>query len=162
MAIYEASMDDLEAIRTVAEASWKYDYPDILSRETVDEGFDDWYGREQLVDEIADPKTQVFIAEVDSEIAGFAHAIVDGAEGVVLRLYVHPDHRREGVGRGLFEHVREKLVGYDVERIRAMVLAENQLGNSFYRDLGFEKVAEGETIIADELFEENAYEMVVK
>lgn len=162
MAIYEASSDDVEAIRTVAEASWGHDYPAILSRETVDEGFDDWYGRGQIAEEIADPRTGLFIAEIDSEIAGFAHAIVDGVEGVVLRLYVHPDHRTEGTGRELFEHVRDQLLDYDIDRIRAMVLAENELGNRFYRDLGFEKVAEGETIIGDELFEENTYEMVVE
>lgn len=161
MAIYEASSDELEAIRTVAEASWEYDYPEILSRETVDEGFDDWYGREQLAEEIADPRASLFIAEVDSEIAGFAHAIVDGQAGVVLRLYVHPDHRRRGLGGELFEHVREQLLEYDIDRVRAMVLAENELGNRFYRDLGFEKVAEGETIIGDDLFEENTYAMDV-
>jgi len=162
MGIYEASSDDLEAIRTVAEASWEHDYPDILSRETVEEGFDDWYGREQLAEEIADPKTHLFIAEVDSEIAGFAHAFVDGKEGDLLRLYIHPDHRRKGIGRELFESVCDKLLEYDIERIRAMVLAENELGNEFYRDLGFEKVSQGETIIGEEQFEENAYELTVK
>ena len=161
MEIREASTDDVDAIRSVAEASWEHDYPDILSRETVEEGFDDWYGGDRLTAEITNPKSFVHLAESD-EIAGFVHAIIDGDGGVFMRLYVHPDHRERGIGSELFEHAKSKLVEYDVERLRAMVLAENALGNEFYRTLGFENTSQEVTIIGGEEFEENTYELDVE
>lgn len=169
MEVYEASDDDVEAIRAVAEASWEHDYPDILSRETVEEGFDDWYGPDRLKAALSNPKALVFVAgtepggdetTTDSEtVSGFVHAIVDGNDGVILRLYVHPDHRKQGLGRALFERAVAELTEYDVERVRAMVLAENTIGNEFYRQLGFEKVSEELTQIGTDYFEENTYEM---
>jgi len=40
-----------------------------------------------------------------------------------------------------------------------MVLAENDPGNSFYQRLGFERVGQGETVIGEETFSENRYEL---
>ncbi len=158
MTIREATASDTEAIRSIAETSWNEDYPDIVSRETIEEGFDEWYGTDRLEMELARPMALVLVAEEDG-IVGFVHAIVDGDDGVIMRLYVHPDHRGEGIGRDLFRHVRSALQRYDIERIRAMVLAENTLGNQFYRRLGFEMVSEDETTIGGENFAENLYEL---
>lgn len=162
MTVHEATTDDVDEIRSVAEASWETDYPSLLSRETVKEGVEDWYGREQLVEEIKDPRTELFVTSENGDLVGFVHAIVDGKDGVILRLYVHPDHRRQGVGTELFETVRERLLDYDIDQIRAMVLAENDLGNEFYRTLGFEHVTADETTIGEERFEENTYELSVE
>ena len=157
MTIRRATADDVEGVHDVARASWTADYPDILSRETAEEGVSEWYTPERLRADLDDPRTRLFVAESDGRVTGFAHALVDDEEGHLLRLYVHPNYRREGVGRRLFEAVREELDGLDVERVTAMVLAANDLGNAFYADLGFEKVGEGETTIGGETFAENRY-----
>lgn len=159
MDIYEASSDEGEAIRRVAERSWEHDYPGILSRETAEEGVGEWYGAQRLDAALADPKNHVLVAEREGTAVGFAHALVDGTDGVVFRLYVHPDHRQEGVGRDLFETVAETLFAYDIDRIRAMVLAENTPGNDFYRRLGFQQVESDQTTIAGEAFSEHTYEL---
>jgi ribosomal protein S18 acetylase RimI-like enzyme len=159
MTIQEATTEDIPGIRSVAEASWKHDHPAILSRESVMEGFDEWYGTDRLESEIENPRTQVFVEKAEAGVRGFVHAIVDGDDGVILRLYVHPDHRGEGTGEALFDHTREALEAYSIDRIRAMVLAENTIGNEFYRGLGFEKISEGATRIGDEEFAENLYEL---
>lgn len=159
MTVKAASTDHIEGIRAAVEASWKRDYPGVLSRETVTEGFDEWYGNDRLEAELASPRSLVYVATEDGTVTGFVHGIVDGDDGVVLRLYVHPEHRSEGIGRALFDRVTSAFREYDVDRIQAMVLAENTLGNEFYRHLGFEKVSEGVTTIGDERFDENVYEL---
>lgn len=159
MTIREATEDDIEAIRSIAEASWNEDYPYILSRESLAEGFDEWYGEDRLDAELTDPKSLVYVVEEEGTMKGFVHAIVDGDDGVILRLYVHPEYREQGIGRELFGYVRASLQSYDIDRIRAMVLAENTLGNTFYERLGFEKVSEGVTTIGEERYDENVYEL---
>lgn len=159
MGIREARREDIEAIRSTAAASWNRDYPDILSRESIAEGFDEWYGVDRLEAELDEPKTLVLVAERGDTVEGFVHAVVDGDTGVILRLYVHPDHRREGIGRVLFDSVRERFERYDVERVRAMTLSQNAAGRQFYEQLGFEKVSEGTTTIGGERYGEAVYEL---
>jgi ribosomal protein S18 acetylase RimI-like enzyme len=158
MTVREASAADIQAIREVARASWEADYPGILSRETAEEGVEEWYTPERLRAALVDSKALLFVAVEEDSPVGFVHGAVTGeGEGHVLRLYVHPDHRRRGVGGRLLERARDELVAYGVDRIYAQTLADNDLGNAFYRDRGFEKVDEGETTIAGNSFRENTY-----
>jgi len=158
MELYVAHPDDIGAIRDIARASWKHDYPDILSRESVETAVNDWYGEDRLRNELADPWTHIHVAtDGEGSIVGFAHAVLDGDEGNVLRVYVHPDARREGAGEALFDRVRRELVRHDIDRLNAMVLADNAIGNDFYADRGFELVERAETRIGGEPFEENTY-----
>lgn len=155
----EATSDDVDAIRRVARASWETDYPEILSRESIDAGLDEWYAPEDVEEELERPRTVLYVAEDEGEVAGFAHALWVGSDGDVLRIYVHPDARGEGLGRALLERARETLIAQDVDRIQAMVLEENEPGNAFYRAFGFERVDTGETTIGDERYRENTYEL---
>ena len=157
MDIRPATADDLDGINRVARASWEADYPEILSRETVSAGVDEWYGAAAFADELEWAHTLAFVATADDEPVGFVHAMWAGEEGHVLRLYVHPDHRREGVGTALLERVRSELYDRDIERIDAMVLADNELGKAFYERFGFEAADESETTIGGEQYRETRY-----
>lgn len=161
MTIRRATPDDVDGVHDVARASWTADYPDILSRETAEEGVSEWYTPERLRADLDDPRTWLFVVESDGRVAGFAHALVDDEEGHLLRVYVHPDARRAGIGRRLVERVGEEMASLDVERVNAMVLAANDPGNDFYADLGFEQVDAGETTIGGETFQENRYTRVL-
>jgi ribosomal protein S18 acetylase RimI-like enzyme len=158
MTVREATADDVEAIRDVARASWERDYPEILSRETAEEGVMEWYTADAVRDAVVSPRTRLFVAVDDDAVVGFAHAILDsGSEGYIMRLYVHPEHRGEGIGTALAERVRTDLFERGADRVHAMVLADNDLGNAFYRDLDFERTAEATTTIGGESFREYTY-----
>lgn len=164
MEIRAARPADTSEIAAVAEASWETDYPEIVSRETLERGVEEWYATDRIEDAIADGATKILVAEADPDVdsgsqsvVGFLHAVVEPNVGHLLRLYVHPDHRRGGVGRDLFHHAETLLFGRGVDRIEAMVLAENDAGNEFYRSLGFRQADTQETRIADETVAENRY-----
>lgn len=157
MKIRVAHAEDIDAIRELARVSWETDYPDILSRENVENAVNDWYGRERLREEFSYPWTHIYVAMDDGELVGFAHAVLAEDEGTILRIYVHPKARRRGIGRALFERTRDELQRHDIDHLNAMVLADNDLGNEFYTDLDLELTEKGETMIGDESFEENRY-----
>lgn len=158
MAIREASDGDIEAIHDVAKASWETDYPDILSRETVEEGIEEWYDTDSVRKAVSDSKMRLFVAAEDETVVGFAHAILSNQdEGHILRLYVHPEHREQGIGRRLFERTREDLTDHGVDQLYAMVLADNDLGEAFYESLGFEKTDESETTIGGNEYRESTF-----
>lgn len=167
MMLREATSDDAAAVREVARAAWEADYPDILTRETAERGVEEWYESDHLAGRLAGSRTRLFVACEDGEgdergdegrVVGFAHAELGrDDEGYLLRLYVHPDYRRRGVGRRLLERARDDLFDHGAARVNAMVLAANEPGNEFYRSFGFEKVAESETTVGGETHEEYTY-----
>ncbi|GAA0462702.1 GNAT family N-acetyltransferase [Halococcus dombrowskii] len=157
MTIREAATDDAEAITAIARESWSHDYPDILSRDTAEQGVEEWYAPETIRTEIDSDDAVVPVAEHDGEMVGFAHAVADETGGTVLRVYVAPDHRGDGIGSDLLDHARQRLVDRGAGRLRAMVLAENEPGNEFYRRLGFELRERNETRIGGEIYRENVY-----
>jgi ribosomal protein S18 acetylase RimI-like enzyme len=159
MSIRAATGDDATVVCQIAEQAWKHDYTDVLTRDTAGDAVNEWYSRERVEEELERDRTVLLVAERGGTDAGFAHATVDdaGEVGYVLRLYVHPEHRRAGVGRELLERACAELADHGVEQIDAMVLAENERGNAFYEHFGFERVDERDTTIGGESYPENRY-----
>lgn len=158
MAIRSATAGDTEDIKRVAQTSWRVDYPEILSRETVEEGVKEWYDPERLGDEIKRDDALVPVVETeDGEVIGFAQAVWDTRTGTILRLYILPDHRGQGHGTDLLQWTIDELADQDIDRIQTMVLSENELGNDFYQEFGFEKTGESQTVIGDGTYRENTY-----
>lgn len=169
MTIREATADDIEGLSRVAKASWDADYPDILTSESLREGFEEWYSESQVRESLNWANTLILVAEKAGTIAGFAHAVWERDEsgetattdtsGDILRVYVHPEYRREGLGQQLFEKTRDELTRRGVSRLRAMTLEANDVGNEFYRQLDFELVDTEQVSIGDESYRENTYAM---
>lgn len=157
MEIRRATSADIDAIKAVAASTWRIDYPDILNREAIEEGVEQWYGSEQIASELTEDDAILLVAEIDDEVVGFAHAVRRHRTGFILRVYVDPDYRKQGIGSELLASARDALLTRGVDDIRAMVLSGNEPGNAFYKTFGFEKIDEEETAIGDETYTENVY-----
>jgi ribosomal protein S18 acetylase RimI-like enzyme len=160
-ALRPATPADVDDVIAVARECWETDYPDILSRETVAAGIDEWYDRDTVETDVRTADAILVVAVRGDSVVGFAHAIWDDDTGTVLRLYVAPDARGDGIGRDLCRTAEEELALRGADRVRAMVLAANDQGNEFYEALGYERVDAGQTVIADDSYDENIYEKVV-
>lgn len=156
--IRPATTEDAAAIEDVATRTWAHDYPKMLNRENVEDAAREWYDQAQTEETIRDPSNLVYLAE-DDDIRGFVHAFDDDDTGVILRVYVAPETRGEGVGRGLVAAASEALADRGCTRVTATVLAANEAGAGFYEALGFELTDEvGRTVIGGERYEERTYE----
>jgi ribosomal protein S18 acetylase RimI-like enzyme len=162
MEFREATTSDIEAIRTIATASWETDYPELISRETVEAGVDEWYNTDRLERELTDDETIILLA-VDEQPIGFAHGVLAEGTGHLLRLYVDPDWRREGIGARLLDEMSERFAAEsDVDYLRAMVLSVNEAGKAFYRANGFDAVDEARTTIGGKSYDETTFERELK
>ncbi|MFB6152826.1 MAG: N-acetyltransferase family protein [Halodesulfurarchaeum sp.] len=159
MEIRPAEREDIEGVRRVAERSWEADYPEILSRETIEAGVAEWYAQGTIQAELGNPHSKLLVVEKDGSIRGFAHAHFSESKGTLLRLYVHPADRGRGLGSDLFQAVRDRLASEGVELIRAMVLAENTPGREFYEGLGMRHVDTEETTIGGDTHREAVYQL---
>ncbi len=157
MKIRPANEGDFGAIRRIAHRAWSEAYDDILDDDTVTETVASWYSNESLADTLDRPGTAFLVAVTDDEIVGFCHAVCYEDEGDVLRLYVDPDDWGDGVGTALYERLQENFDDFNMKRIRAMVLADNDIGNEFYQRLGFEKTDEAAVELGGKEYAENVY-----
>lgn len=157
MEIRPATANDFGTIREVAHRSWDAAYADLLDDDVITDTVEDWYSNDTLSDALDEPGTVFLVATDGDRIVGFCHGVCQDDEGDVLRLYVDPDRWDEGVGTRLHERLRDDLLDFNMKRMRAIVLADNDRGNRFYRDLGFAKTGEGEVELGDRTYTENVY-----
>lgn len=159
MHVRDARGADVETIRRIAERSWERDYPDFLTRETIASGVLEWYNAESVRADLANPDSVLLVAADDEDRPiGFAHGHRSGDVGSLLRVYVDPDHRREGVATALVDAVGDAFAAAGVSRVRAMALAANEPGCAFYRSLGMERVDTRTTTIGGEEHDEAVFE----
>ncbi|MXV63978.1 GNAT family N-acetyltransferase [Natronorubrum sp. JWXQ-INN-674] len=159
MEIREATDDDIDAIRSIAERSLNSTYTEFLEEETIDDAIEQWYG-DSFRDELDGDHSLVLVVERDGEVVGFSQNDLIGQRygtGRILWLHIDPDHREGGTGVRLLVRTREKLLEEGADHIQCLVLEDNEGGNEFYRDHGFEQAGQREVEIGDETFTENVY-----
>lgn len=162
--ICQATTDAAPAVREIARESWHAAYDEILGADTVTDVTDEWYAIEELEESIrnsretdeeafllavpagtdgaSDTDTDDGSGGVDAEIEGFAHAELhpdDPSAASLIRLYVRPDTWGDGAGTALLERI-EATFEPTCDRLRLTVLADNEIGVSFYESAGFERV----------------------
>ena len=88
-----------------------------------------------------DPGGKILVAELDTmeppKLLGFAafHRIIDEVE--VRNMAVDPEHRQQGIGRGLLVTAREHMLRAGAKRIFLEVRASNKSAQSLYYSIGF-------------------------
>ncbi len=159
MEIREATTDDADAIRSIAHESLNSTYTAFLDEDTIEDAVQQWYG-ESFADDLDDDRLLFLVVERDGEVVGFSQSELVGQQantGHLLWLHIHPDHRDGGTGVRLLVRTREALLEEGADAIQCFVLADNEGGNQFYREHGFEQAGQREVEIGDETFTENVY-----
>lgn len=146
MEFREATREDGEAIREIAERSLEASYS--LSPGTIENAVDQWYSEEELAEKLDQSDTLLIVGEHDGEPVGFTESALieddDRTTADLLWLHVHPDYRGQGYGDELFEETRERLREAGAADLRGRVLSINEAGNTFYKKRGFVRAGEGE------------------
>ncbi|MFP4591215.1 MAG: N-acetyltransferase family protein [Halobacteriales archaeon] len=151
MSIREAGPADVEAIGDVAAASWHAAYDDALGSEAVDRQLARWYAPEAVERRLAATDHHLLVAEAGARVVGFAHGAPspDGpADAQLVALYVEPERWGEGVGSRLLEALTGRLREDGHHDLWLEVLAENDVGRSFYRSHGFEVLDRYDEVLA--------------
>lgn len=143
--IRKAVTDDATDIQRVARASWHEVYDSVLGADVVDEKVDSWYNPERLAEDDIEPSDRLlFVAVADENIVGFGETIPDKTDDELAhlyRIYVVPDYWGRGIGSSLLNHVESVLKEQGFDRVQLSVIAENDVGVTFYESTGFHRTA---------------------
>jgi GNAT superfamily N-acetyltransferase len=89
--------------------------------------------RAAWADALADPDTEVYVAECDGVAAGS----VSVGDEFLRTLYVLPEYQGRGVGSALHDHALERLRARGVREAKLWTLEGNDSGRRFYERRGW-------------------------
>jgi ribosomal protein S18 acetylase RimI-like enzyme len=148
--IRKPDLEDVPQIRAVGSASWRATYTGIFPDAFIENVLEQWWSEANFQRSIPNAAACHLVAERDGQIIGTLMGTVDpGEEGQVhlFRLYIHPDHVGQGIGKQLWQAYLQHLAP-EVKRVDLEVEPQNTRAIQFYARLGFQETGINE----DEVF----------
>ena len=145
--VRRATAQDSDAVGRVQVESWHAAYAGLLPDEAV-AGFDiearqrlwrEWLAQTPTT-RFGGPLSELFVAELDGEVVGFANvgeARDEPGAGELYAIYVDPSCWGRGVGRALIERAEEALRAGGFREAILWVLEGNERAERFYGSVGW-------------------------
>lgn len=132
--VRKAEHDDVAAICRFGEAHIRPHYAPLIGAEAADEQVRRWWNETHVGAAVAEGL--VVVAEADRQLVGVGQRGRSGADHVIYKLYVHPEHRSRGLGPRLLAAITRRLPA-DADRLYVEHFVANQRAGAFYEREGF-------------------------
>ena len=86
---------------------------------------------------VENPAAVLILAVADDEIIGTLLGAFDGWRGNMYRLVVHPNRRRQGIGRHLVREVEHVFAGWGVRRVTVLIEVDRPWAMDFWAAVGY-------------------------
>lgn len=137
-ALHRLTPHDVDAVVELARVVWQATYPALISQAQIDVMLGDRYAAARILAQLDDPDHAWWIARRGRTTVGFAHAVLDGTDCKLDKLYVHPDHQRQGIGAALLHAARGWARGRHARRLWLQVNRGNTQAVRAYLKYGFD------------------------
>jgi GNAT superfamily N-acetyltransferase len=132
--VRDAQPADVEAICRFGEAHIPPHYAPLIGAPAADEQVRRWWNAAHVG--AAVDQGLVVVAEIGGQLAGVGQRGRSGADHVVYKLYVHPDHRGHGLGPRLLDALIAQLPA-GADRLAIEHFVANERAGAFYEREGF-------------------------
>lgn len=132
--VREAEYHDIAAICRFGEAHIRPHYAPLIGVRAADEQVRRWWNETHVGAAVAE--RLVVVAEADGQLIGVGQRGRRGADHVVYKLYVHPQHRGCGLGRQLLDAITRQLPA-NADRLYIEHFVANERAGAFYEREGF-------------------------
>lgn len=112
------------------------DIPGVLIVERL--SFPTPWTRQMFLSELFDnDRAYYIVAKIDDRVIGYAGIWFIAGEGHVTNIAVHPDFRKQGVGRRLLQTLEDMIRSRGGDRMTLEVRVSNYWAQHLYRSMGF-------------------------
>jgi GNAT superfamily N-acetyltransferase len=157
--------EELERLSHLAKVSFKDSFAHLTTEENMKKYLDTAFCLSQLKQELNDPRAFFFVAKnPKGQFAGYAK-LLKGKDGYdciqsenpvqLVRLYVDPTLKGQGVGALIMEHVIEWAEDYGHDSLFLGVHHQNGTAIRFYENWGFEAVGTRTFLLGEEVQQDN-------
>ena len=129
-------MDNLQIREMTIE-----DYDEIFAlwQVTTKRALSDADSRENIAKYLEHNKGMSLVGIVDGKIIATVLAGHDGRRGFIHHMAVLPEFRRKKIGHALAQTAIQKIREQGIDKTHIFCYQNNETGQSFWRDFGFEK-----------------------
>jgi ribosomal protein S18 acetylase RimI-like enzyme len=129
---------DAPGIVRVAHVTWDATYAQSIAAYNRRQFLDRAYSLEAMRATIEREPDWFYVAASGQQVVGFAQYLrrFDG-EGELARIYVHPDHQRQGIGRAFLKSGLAALDAAGIGQCYVSVEMDNSPARAFYERFGF-------------------------
>ncbi len=132
--VRDATHDDVVAICRFGEEHVRPHYAPLIGDAAADEQVRAWWNKTHVNAAVAEGL--VVVAEADGNLVGVGQRGRRGADHVVYKLYVDPQHRGRGLGTRLLDALIRRLPA-DADRLYIEHFVANERAGAFYEREGF-------------------------
>lgn len=132
--VREAEHDDAGAICRFGDAHIPPHYAPLIGAQAADEQVRRWWNETSIGAAVA--QGLVVVAEADGQLVGVGQRGRRGADHVVYKLYLHPQHRGRGLGLQLLDALIRQLPA-NADRLYIEHFAANERAGAFYEREGY-------------------------
>jgi GNAT superfamily N-acetyltransferase len=142
--VRDAEHDDVAAICRFGKAHIRPHYAPLIGAEAADEQVRSWWNETHVSAAVAEGL--VVVAEADGQLVGVGQRGRRGADHVVYKLYVHPQHRGRGLGPQILDALTRQVPAH-ADRLYVEHFVANERAGAFYEREGFtvERIASSPT-----------------
>ncbi|MBI3433309.1 MAG: GNAT family N-acetyltransferase [Hydrogenophilales bacterium] len=137
VSLHRLTPQEVDAVSALARIVWQTTYPALISQAQIDAMLADRYAASRIRTQLDDPNQAWWVARRNPALAGFAHAVLDGMDCKLDKLYVHPDHQRQGIGAALLRAVQDWARQQQSCRLWLQVNRGNTQAIAAYQKYGF-------------------------
>jgi ribosomal protein S18 acetylase RimI-like enzyme len=143
---------DAPGIAAVARVTWDATYAHSISAHNRRQFLDRAYSPEAVRATIERESDWFYVATRGRQVVGFAQYLrrFDG-EGELVRIYVHPDHQRRGIGRAFLKSGLAALAEAGIGQCYVSVEMDNRPARAFYERFGFRLRREYGRFLGDQI-----------
>src|SRR5882757_4864446 len=138
--IRQATINDLETIRQIAEDTWWATYSPILEKEQISFMLDDIYSVEKMASQLKNG-TQIYLLLIEKDkpvaFAAYSPREEDPEIYKLHKLYCLPETQGKGYGKILVNEVAKKTIEAGKHTLDLNVNRYNK-AKTFYEKMGFE------------------------
>ena len=143
---------DAPGIAHVARVTWDATYAQSIAAHNRRQFLDRAYSLEAVRAAIEREPDWFYVAARGQQIVGFAQYLrrFDG-DGELVRIYVHPDHQRRGIGRAFLKSGLAALADAGIGQCYVSVEMDNSPARAFYERFGFRLRREYGRFLGDQI-----------
>jgi len=157
--IRTATKEDAELIADISQQTFIDSFKNQNKQENIDKFIKEQFTKARLIEEVGAPNNIFLLAYKDNKIAGYVRLRennnppeLQGTESIeIARLYAITEMIGKGIGKALMEESIKIAKAKNKKVIWLGVWKENERAFSFYTRFGFEKFAEHDFILGNEV-----------
>lgn len=156
--IRPCTLEDIEELQEISYQTFNETFREQNSPENIDHYLEKAFNLPQLEEELKNPYSQFFFADVNNELAGYLKINTDQAQSEEMsedaleieRIYIKQSFQKHGVGKYLFQQALQIAQQLNKQQMWLGVWEKNDNAIAFYQKLGFELTGQHSFYMGDE------------